>query len=434
MEWIIAPLIIALIVLGFWLVRVSQRDRKLSTGFIELQVTLQLREQEVDALKVEVNTLRSDLRQSENSLSQSLAENKQLQAKLDELKQNQSQLADLLEERFRGITSKLIDERAEQIQRRSEDSLKPLREDLKRFGEQVQNAYSHESRERHALQREIRLLVEHGQKMSQEANSLTKALKGDNKVQGDWGEMILEHLLASSGLRKGEEYTIQETLRNEDGQVLRNDLDDKAMRPDAIVYYPNGSQVIIDSKVSLKAYAEYMNSEEDEERHKYALEHLASLRRQIDLLSSKAYHNYVPQSAEFVMLFIPNEPAYILAMKYAPTLWEEAYKKNVILMNASNLLAALRMAKDLWQREGQMKNVEQIFKRVGELYDKFASYIETLEDVDRKFQAANKSLEKARGQLTEGKGNIIRRFENIRQMGAKASKSLPASMIDIDEE
>lgn len=390
-----------------------------------LQANLESREAELSALKSDLRNLQKEKTDLQSALSAIGEKLQQTEKNLAEAKSSQDSLSNLLEEKFRGITTKIIDERAEQIHARSEESLKPLREDLKRFGEQVQNAYSNESRERQSLKTQIQMLVEHSEKMSQEANSLTKALKGDNKVQGDWGEMILENILSASGLRKGEEYTLQDTIRDEAGHVVKNEDSGSTMRPDAIIHYPNGSQVIIDSKVSLKAFSEYVAAETEEEREKALKEHLQSVRQQISLLASKDYHAYVEESADFVMLFIPNEPAYILAMKEDPSLWEEAYKKNVVLINSTNLLAALRMAKDLWQRDTQMKNVQKIFEEVGKLYDKFVGYVSSFKEVEDSLQKASNSLVKAKGQLSEGSGNIIRRIENLKKMGAKTSKQLP---------
>ena len=356
--------------------------------------------------------------------------------RLKEAEESKANLADLLEERFRGITTKIIDERAEQIRTRSEESLQPLREDLKRFGEQVQKAYNDEARERTSLQTEIRMLVEHSQKMSEEANSLTRALKGDNKVQGDWGEMILENILESSGLRKNEEYTLQSTLRDDAGSVLKHDETGKKMRPDAIIHYPNGRDVVIDSKVSLKAFSDYVSAETEEERKLAQKAHLDSVRRHIKELSSKEYHAYLPDSADFVMLFIPNEPAYILAMKEDPNLWNEAYKQNVVLINGTNLLAALRMAKDLWVRDAQIKNVQDIFNKVGQLYENCCNFLDSFDKVEKDFKTAEKSLIEAKKKLvTGGQGkNIITRMERLRDMGAKSNKQISSRWLDADEQ
>lgn len=410
----------------------EQTELRAHTLEVTLKANLENREQEVQTLRNSYEKLLEEKQAIQVSLSAVQVTLEQTEQRLEEAERSKTGLADLLEERFRGITTKIIDERAELIRSRSEESLKPLREDLKRFGEQVQNAYNSESRERHSLQNEIRLLIEHSQKMSQEANSLTKALKGDNKVQGDWGEMILENILESSGLRAGEEYTLQETLRDEAGQTIKSEESGQTMRPDAIIHYPNGRQVIIDSKVSLKAFSDYVSAETEEERNRALQAHIQSVRNQIKLLADKHYYAYVKESADFVMLFIPSEPAYILAMKEAPTLWDEAYKQNVVLINATNLLAALRMAKDLWVRDNQMKNIQKIFEEVGKLYDKFHGYISSFEDVEKKFQAAASSLEKAKGQLYQGSGNIMRKMEQLKDMGAKTTKQLPKAMLDED--
>ena len=436
MTYILLLIVLILLALLIFILVRKPQGQGVENELIALQAKLSYQEEELRSLKAEKLQLAEEQQSLSIQLAKADATIDQLVERLKEAEESKADLADLLEERFRGITSKIIDERAEQIRTRSEESLQPLREDLKRFGEQVEKAYKDEARERTSLQTEIRMLVEHSQKMSEEANSLTKALKGDNKVQGDWGEMILENILESSGLRKNEEYTLQSTLRDDAGGVLKHDETGKKMRPDAIIHYPNGRDVVIDSKVSLKAFSDYISAETEEERELAQKAHLQSVRRHIDELASKEYHAYLPDSADFVMLFIPNEPAYILAMKEAPNLWNEAYKKNVVLINGTNLLAALRMAKDLWVRDAQIKNVQDIFNKVGMLYDNCCAYLESFEKVEKDFKTAEKSLLEAKKKLyTGGQGkNIITRMERLRDMGAKSSKQISSRWLDADEQ
>lgn len=328
-------------------------------------------------------------------------------------------LGEELKGQFRQLASDILQERSSALDQRNEEALKPLREDLKRFGEQVQKTYTEEARERFSLERVIKELMERSQQVSQEANQLTKALRGDAKVQGDWGEMILDNILEMSGLRSGEEYFTQQEVRDEEGNRLR---------PDVVVKYPNGGFMVIDSKVSLTAYTVYVTAEDDLEREAAALRHLESVRRHIDELSRKSYSDLIEGAPDFVLLFIPNEPAYNLAMQLNPQLWMDAYRKRIVLINGTNLIAALRMAQDMWQRDRQISNVENIVQEAGKLYDKFVSYTETLLEAEKKMQAASASLSKARNQLTDGRGNLVGRLQKLSKMGVRGKKSLPAEL------
>lgn len=338
---------------------------------------------------------------------------------LGEAQAQKQVLGEELKGQFRQLASDILQERSSALDQRNEEALKPLREDLKRFGEQVQKTYTEEARERFSLERVIKELMERSQQVSQEANQLTKALRGDAKVQGDWGEMILDNILEMSGLRSGEEYFTQQEVRDEEGNRLR---------PDVVVKYPNGGFMVIDSKVSLTAYTVYVTAEDDLEREAAALRHLESVRRHIDELSRKSYSDLIEGSPDFVLLFIPNEPAYNLAMQLNPQLWMDAYRKRIVLINGTNLIAALRMAQDMWQRDRQISNVENIVQEAGKLYDKFVSYTETLLEAEKKMQAASASLSKARNQLTDGRGNLVGRLQKLSKMGVRGKKSLPAEL------
>ncbi|KGN86769.1 DNA recombination protein RmuC [Porphyromonas sp. COT-290 OH860] len=338
---------------------------------------------------------------------------------LGEAQAQKQVLGEELKGQFRQLASDILQERSSALDQRNEEALKPLREDLKRFGEQVQKTYTEEARERFSLERVIKELMERSQQVSQEANQLTKALRGDAKVQGDWGEMILDNILEMSGLRSGEEYFTQQEVRDEEGNRLR---------PDVVVKYPNGGFMVIDSKVSLTAYTVYVTAEDDLEREAAALRHLESVRRHIDELSRKSYSDLIEGAPDFVLLFIPNEPAYNLAMQLNPQLWMDAYRKRIVLINGTNLIAALRMAQDMWQRDRQISNVENIVQEAGKLYDKFVSYTETLLEAEKKMQAASASLSKARNQLTDGRGNLVGRLQKLSKMGVRGKKSLPAEL------
>lgn len=357
-----------------------------------------------------------------------------LETQLKELREQKAELTQELRESFQSVATEIIRERTKDLNERAEETLKPLRDDLQRFGKQVSETYQEESRERFSLKNEIKNLVERSQAISEETTNLTKALRGDSKVQGDWGEMILERILERSGLRKGEEYFVQETLRDEAGKLITTEDNRGGLRPDVIVRYPNSGAMVIDSKVSLTAYSRYLSADTDEVRAMALREHLQSIRKHIDELSRKKYEEHVSGAANFVMLFIPNEPAYSLALTHEPNLWEEAYAKNVVLINGTNLIAALRMAQDMWQRERQERNIQRIVEESTKLYDKFATFAETFLEVGKKLQSASSAFDQARGQLSEGRGNLVRRVEQLKELGVKTNKTLPAALASDETE
>ena len=372
------------------------------------------------------------LQQKANEANMNLAavktERTTLAEQLKQLQAEKSKLAEELRDSFRAVASDILKERTEDLDKRTEETLKPLREDLKNFGEQVNKTYQEEARERFSLKDSIEKLILRSQEISDETTSLTRALRGDSKVQGDWGELILERILDQSGLIRGEHYFVQETLRDESGTVITTGENRGGLRPDVIVRYPNRGAIVIDSKVSLTAYARYVAAETEEERAQALKEHLLSLRKHINALSGKHYEEYTEGSPNFVMLFIPNEPAYTIALAHDPTLWEEAYRKNVVLINGTNLIAALRMAQDMWQRDSQQRNVMQIVDEAGKLYDKFATFAETFLKIESKLEDAQKAFGEAKGQLRDGRGDLLGRFDKLKTLGAKTKKSLPASL------
>lgn len=306
--------------------------------------------------------------------------------------------------------------------------LKPLNDKLSEFKQQVEETYDKESKQRFSLEQRIKDLVALNNQISTDANNLTKALKGNNKIQGNWGEMILESILEKSGLKKGQEYYAQETIKDESGNTLYNSEGNR-MQPDIVVEYPGGRKIVIDSKVSLNGYVRYVEAETDQLKMSAEKEHLLSVKQHIDELSKKAYQDHI-NSLDFVMMFIPNEPAYILAMQIDSTLWDYAYRKRILLISPTNLVASLKVVADLWKREYQSRNAQEIAKRGAILYDKFAGFVDTLQDVGKNIERSQKAYDKAFSQLSEGNGNLIRQSQMLKDLGVKSQKDLSITSND----
>lgn len=401
-----------------------EKALELKTLETKLQTTAEAHQE----LRQRYDTLQQKADEAAVSLAAVRTERASLAAELEKLQAEKGKLAEELRDSFRAVANDIMRERTEDLDKRTKETLSPLREDLKRFGEQVDKTYQEEARERFNLKDSIEKLILRSQEISQETTSLTRALRGDSKVQGDWGELVLERILDQSGLIRGEHYFVQETLRDESGAVITTGDNRGGLRPDVIVRYPNRGAIVIDSKVSLTAYARYVAAETDAERDQALKEHLLSLRKHINELSGKRYEEYTEGSPNFVMLFIPNEPAYTIALAHDPTLWEEAYRKNVVLINGTNLIAALRMAQDMWQRDSQQRNVLQIVDEAGKLYDKFATFSETFLKIESKLEDAQKAFGEAKGQLRDGRGDILGRFDKLKALGAKTKKALPGGI------
>lgn len=353
-----------------------------------------------------------------------------LQSKDDQLRIQQMELLNTrnqLNKDFQVLANQILDEKTSRFtdvnKSNMEAILKPLNDKLAEFKTKVEETYDKESKQRFSLEERIKELVALNNQISEDATNLTKALKGNNKIQGNWGEMILESILEKSGLKKGVEYFTQEFITNERGERIQS-KQNKYMQPDVVVVYPGGRKIIIDSKVSLTAYVKYVESDDENNKNGAEREHITSIRQHVDELSAKSYQDYV-ESLDFVMMFIPNEPAYILAMQLDSGLWDYAYRKRILLINPTNLVASLKVIADLWKRENQSRNAQEIARRGAILYDKFVRFVETLQDIGRNIEKAQNAYDKAFSQLRDGNGNLIRQAEKLKELGIKSPKELP---------
>lgn len=390
--------------------------------------------QESEELKKENQRLKSEIGNLQTKQLEAVHESANLKANLqtkeEQLRHQQTELLNTREQLnkdFQILANKILEEKSSRftdINRLNMESiLKPLGEKLSEFKTKVEETYDKESKQRFSLEERIRELVVLNHQISEDANNLTKALKGNNKIQGNWGEMILESILEKSGLKKGEEYFSQDMLTDENGQRILSS-ENKALQPDIVILYPGGRKIVIDSKVSLNGYIKYVEADTDKARIISEKEHIISIKKHIDELSSKAYQDYI-ESLDFVMMFIPNEPAYILAMQLDSGLWDYAYRKRILLISPTNLIASLKVVADLWKREAQSRNAQEIAKRGAILYDKFAGFVETLQEVGKNIDRTQKSYDKAFIQLKDGNGNLIRQAEMLKELGIKPQKELP---------
>ncbi len=304
--------------------------------------------------------------------------------------------------------------------------LVPLQEKITQFQTQVADTYDKDSKERLTLKNEIERLAALNGKISEDAINLTQALKGNNKTQGIWGEMVLETVLESSGLRRGEEYQVQNSFTREDGGQHR---------PDVIIHLPENRHMIVDAKMSLVAYERYVSATTEEERADNLRQHLISVRAHIKGLSDKNYQTLTGLKApDFVMLFIAVEPAFMLAFSHDQTLFNDALAKNVLLVSPSTLLANLRTIAYIWRQEQQNRNAQEIAQQCAKLYDKFVGFVEDLDDVGKKLGQTQKSFDDAKAKLSTGRGNLIRQAEQVRNLGVKPTKKIPAQLLDGDED
>ena len=365
--------------------------------------------------------------------SQLRAVNENLKKSLENQKAEIEKMQEVAKIEFQNLANKIFEEKSEKFTAINSDKLKlildPFNEKIIELKNQVNETYDKESKERFSLADKVKELALLNQQISEDAKKLTRALKGESKTQGNWGEMILESILEKSGLVKGREYFLEHELRDEDNKALFSEFSGKKMRPDAVIKYPDARNVIIDSKVSLTAFVELVD-ETDAEKHQVKIkQHLDSIKNHIKQLSDKAYDDY-DKSLDFVMMFIPSEAAYIAAMQADQNLWNYAYEKRILLLNPSNLITSLKLVADLWKREYQNKNATEIAERGAKLYDKFVGFLENLEKVGKNIDLAKNVYENAYKQLHTGNDNLIMQTQKLKNLGVKNKKEISQSLVD----
>ena len=353
----------------------------------------------------------------------------------NDLKTSITSMGETYKVEFKNVANEILDQKSKSLEETSNKNIKilldPLNKDLKDFKEKVDKVYSDEARERHSLEGQVKRLVDSSAQVSQQAENLTNALKGNVKQQGNWGEMILSSILENSGLTENREYFLQEFIKDKSGEIIK-DENGNGLQPDVTIHYPDERKVIVDSKVSLVAWERYV-SETDPNAQKQALEaHIKSLKAHIDGLSKKNYPKYA-KALDHVILFVPIEPAFLEAVKQDTGLWKYAYDKKVLIVGPTNLLLVLKIVADIWQIEKQSKNAIEIAEKAGELYDKLLGFVESMEDVGAGLKKANQNYEKAMGQLSTGKGNAIKKAGELKGLGADTKKQFPERLIDNTE-
>lgn len=368
----------------------------------------------------ELGQMREHKSRLETQLREQQVRHEQInQANADKL-QILEQAETRLKQQFEHLANQLFEEKTAKVDVQNRQSLEgllsPLKEQLEGFKKQVNDSFSQEAKERHTLVHELKNLQRLNEQMTQEAVNLTQALKGDNKQQGNWGEVVLARVLAESGLREGHEYQTQVSLQNEAG---------KRYQPDVIVHLPQNKQVVVDSKMTLVAYERYFNADNDRQRQHALNDHLAALRSHIKGLSLKDYHQLKGiQSLDYVLMFIPVEPAFQVAIQADPSLIKEAMEQNIILVSPTTLLVALRTIDNLWRNERQNENAQLIAERAAKLYDKLRLFVDDMEGLGGALDKANQSYQGAMNKLATGRGNVIRQAESFKQLGVEVKRPI----------
>lgn len=382
--------------------------------------------QEVSKLSQQYETERKELAAANSRLAKAEEAFKNMNDKLATQKAEFEEMQKRFATEFENIANKILDEKSKKFTEQNKTNidgiLNPLKEKIEKFEKTVGDNYDKELRDRISLKEEVKKLFELNSRISEEANNLTKALKGDNKKQGNWGEVILEKILERSGLVKDREYKTQITTMNVEGETIK---------PDVVIYLPDEKHIVVDSKVSLLAYDAYVNADEDEGRERFIKEHLSSVKSHIKLLSEKNYQTSSEfNSPDFVLLFIPIESSFSVAIQADQDLFNYAWDRKIVVVSPSTLLATLRTIASIWKQERQNRNALEIARIGGSLYDELYRFIDDMKDIERHLHMSQEAYDSAFKRLSHGKGNLINTAEKIKTLGAKATKSIDRDLID----
>jgi DNA recombination protein RmuC len=383
--------------------------------------------EEITQLKSELRTKTDEYHATNNALTTLKADYRALQEKLETQKTEIDDLQKRLTTEFENIATKILKERSDEFSasnhKNLSEILNPLKEKIQLFEKKVDETYDKELRDKISLREEVRKLTELNARVSEEANNLTKALKGDVKKQGNWGEIVLERVLERSGLTRGQEYEREEVVEGAENQT---------QRPDVIIYLPENKHIVIDSKVSLTAYERMISEEDDDRKERFLKEHIASMRSHVKLLSEKNYQNaFNINTPDFVLMFLPIEPSFSIAVQHDTELFGYAWERKIVIVSPTTLLATLRTIASIWKQENQTKNAQEIARLGGTLYDKFVGFTEDLSKIEVNIKRAYDAYNEAEKKLKSGKGNLVRTAEKIKELGAKTgSKSLPAALVE----
>ena len=390
---------------------VQQAKALANENFMTLQNEFKTLQQEKENLIVKNTNQQSEIANLEEKLADNKSQIEQLQEKFNK--------------EFENLANKILDEKSTKFTEQNKENIKnilsPLQEKIKVFEDKVDKTHKESIDYHAALRQQILGLKELNQQMSKETLNLTKALKGDNKMQGNWGELVLERVLEKSGLEKDREYYVQQSFINDDG---------KRVLPDVVIHLPDNKKMIVDAKVSLVAYEQFVNAEDELKKEQFLKEHVASLHKHVLQLSEKKYEDiYKIESPDFVLLFIPIEPAFAVALNADNHLYNKAFEKNIVIVTPSTLLATLRTIDSMWNNEKQQRNALEIARQAGALYDKFNGLLQDLIGIGKRIDESKKEYSNAMNKLFEGRGNLITSVEKLKKMGAKAKKALPEKII-----
>jgi DNA recombination protein RmuC len=398
------------------LARLEEKSARIPSLEIQLHTT----QEKAEGLRNELEAARQAAKVLETELEN---ERKQSAEKLALLNEAKGELSN----QFKSLAGEILDQKSQKFTEQNQANLmgliNPLKEQLANFDKRVVHARAEDAKERQQVRAELQQIRDLGLQLSANANDLTRALKGDAKVQGTWGEMILETVLDKSGLERGREYVIQDTKKTKDG---------KRVRPDVLLHLPENKVVVIDAKVSLTAYERAMNAETDEERATALAQHITSMRNHITTLSTKSYQDLIGHvSLDFVLVFVPNESAFTLALNQAPDLFDLAMERNIGLVTPNLLMVTLRTIENLWRTERQNQNALEIATQAGALYDKFVGFVAELENVGKRIEQAQEAYEGAHKKLSSGTGNLVVRTDKLKKLGAKTSKALQPTLVAV---